>query len=143
MTILASSRSLPTTAPEPRLRAVLLWDAAVTGAVGVGIVLAATPLAAALPGSTTLMRALGIALFLVAADIGFVSRGSGRRLVLAGTVVAELALAWAVLSTVVVAVVRPEASVALATLAVAAITLAFGVTELRLVRASRGAASGR
>jgi predicted acyltransferase len=137
MTALTASPALTTTDSESRLRNVLREDALVTAAVGVGVVLAATPLADQLPGSTTVMRVLGIALVLVAADIALASRWSGRRLALAGTVVGELALAWAVLSTVVVAIWRPGAAVSAAVLVVAAVTLAFGVTELKLVRALR------
>jgi hypothetical protein len=137
MTALTASPALTTTDSESRLRTVLREDALVTAAVGVGVVLAAAPLAGALPGSTTVMRVLGVALIVVGADIALASRWSGRRLALAGTVVAELALAWAVLSTVVVAIWRPGAAVSAAVLVVAAVTLAFGVTELKQVRALR------
>lgn len=132
----AAISTVATTA-EQKLRAVLLEDAAVTAAVGLGVVLAAAPLAEQLPGSTTLMRVLGVALVLVGADIALTSRWSGRRLAIAGTVVGELALAWAVASAIIVALARPDAAVTAAVLAVAAVTAVFGVTELRLVRALR------
>ena len=142
MTALTTSPSPTTTMPatttsESRLRTVLREDAAVTAAVSVGVVLAAAPLAEQLPASTTVLRVLGVALVLVAADIALVSRWSGRRLALAGTVVGELALAWALASVAVVALARPAAVVTAAVLAVAAVTAAFGVTELRLVRSLR------
>lgn len=132
----AAISTVATTA-EQKLRAVLLEDAAVTAAVGLGVVLAAAPLAEQLPGSTTLMRVLGVALVLVGADIALTSRWSGRRLTIAGTVVGELALAWAVASAIIVALARPDAAVTATVLIVAAVTAVFGVTELRLVRALR------
>lgn len=138
MTALTAPSTVASPTVEHRLRTVLIEDAAATAAVGLGVLLAAAPLAEQLPGSTTLMRVLGVVLVLVGADIAVASRWSGRRLALAGTVVGELALAWALGSAIVVAVARPDAAVTTALLVVAAVTAVFGVVELRLVRALRG-----
>ncbi len=84
-----------------------------------------------------LPRTVGAALLLVGLDLALVSRWSGRRLQVAGTVTAELAFAW-VAATVVVLLTRdlPASGVELL-LVVGAATAAFGVAETRLVRALR------
>lgn len=136
MTAVLSTTAAPATAAD-RLRTVLLEDGAVTAAVGVGTVLLAAPLAEELPGSTTVLRALGVLLVVVGADVALAARVRADRLPLAGTVVGELALAWAVGSTAVVLLAGASAPVTAAVLAVAAVSVAFRVTELRLARALR------
>ena len=96
-----------------------------------------TPLADELPGSTTVLRALGVLLVVVGVDLALASRLRGRRLALAGTVAGELALGWALVSTVVVLAAGAGAAVTAAALAVAAVSAAFGVVQLRLARGLR------
>ena len=141
---------MTTTAPLPaaptrtadRLRAVLLEDAAVTAAVGAGVVVAAAPLADELPGSTTVLRVLGVLLVVVGVDVALMARARGRRLATVGTVVGELALAWAVVSTAVALLAGAGGAVLVAVLVVAAGTLPFGVTELRLAGRLRAELAG-
>ena len=100
-------------------------------------VAAAGPLAAELPGSPTVLRVLGAVLVVVGVDVALASRVRPERLPLAGTVVGEAALGWAAVSTAVVLLAGAVAAVTASVLAVAAVSVAFGVTELRLVRALR------
>ena len=128
----------PTT--EDRLRTVLRADAVVTGAVGLFGLLGSPSLYGDVPG--WLPRAVGAVLLLVAIDLGIASRWSGRRLRLAGTVCAELALGWVVATVAVLALVDLPLAGTEVLLLVGAATLVFAVLELRLVR-SLAAAVGR
>lgn len=142
MTVTASpTLSTTITSPADRLRSVLRADAVVTAAVGAAAVLAAGPLAEQV-GTPTVLRAVGVALVVVGADLALLARLSGRRLALAGSVVGELALAWVVGTAVVLALGLAEPAGAALLVGVAAVTAWFGVTELRLARAVR-ASSGR
>ena len=137
MTAVTTTR--PTTT-EDRLRTVLRADAVVTGLVGLLGLVGSPSMYGDVPG--WLPRAVGAVLLLVAADLAIVSRWSGRRLRLAGTVCAELALAWVVATVAVLALVDLPASGTEVLLLVGAATLVFAVLELRLVR-SLSAAVGR
>ena len=128
----------PTT--EDRLRTVLRADAVVTGAVGLFGLLGSPTLYGDVPG--WLPRAVGAVLLLVAVDLALASRWSGGRLRLAGTVCAELALAWVVATVAVLALVDLPLAGTEVLLLVGAATLGFAVLELRLVR-SLSAAVGR
>ena len=141
---MTAALSTPVAAPSTaasstaaRLRTVLLEDGVVTAAVGAAVVVAAGPLAADLPGSPTVMRVLGAVLVVVGLDVALASRVRLERLPLAGTVVGEAALAWAVGSTAVVLLAGAGAAVTASVLVVAAVSVAFGLTELRLARALR------
>ena len=117
---------------EDRLRTVLRVDAAVTGAVGLFGLLGPTSTYGDVPG--WLPRTVGAVLLVVAVDLLLAARLSGSRLRLAGTVTAELALAWVVATVAVLALVDlPFAGREVLAL-VGAATLGFAVTELRLVR---------
>lgn len=103
-------------------------------AVSTAPVLTTTPAAQRL---RTVLLEDGVVTAAVGADVALASRVREDRLALAGTVVGELALGWAVASTAVVLVAGASATVTAAVLAVAAVSVAFGVTELRLARALR------
>ncbi len=126
-----------TTEAAGRLRTVLLADGAVTAAVGVAALATAGTLATELPGSTTAVRVVAALLVVVGVDVALAARVRSARLALAGTVVGEAALGWAVVSTAVVLVAGASGPVTAAVLAVAAVSVAFGVTELRLARRLR------
>lgn len=131
-----TTTTLPAVAPvEQRLRTVLRADAVATGAVG--LLALVGPLSPYGDVPAWLPRTVGAALLLVALDIALASRWSGRRLRLAGTVTAELALTWVAVTAVVLATRDlPASGVELLAL-VGLATAAFGVAELRLVRALR------
>jgi hypothetical protein len=117
---------------EDRLRTVLRVDAAVTGAVGLFGLLGPTSTYGDVPG--WLPRTVGAVLLVVAVDLLLAARLAGSRLRLAGTVTAELALAWVVATVAVLALVDlPFAGREVLAL-VGAATLGFAVVELRLVR---------
>ena len=121
------------TSTEDRLRTVLRTDAVVTAAVG----------ALALTGPTTwygetpgwLVRTVGLVLLVTALEIGLLSRTTGRRLRLVGTVLAELAFLWVAGSVAVLALVDLEGTGQEVVALVAAATLGFGLAESALVRA--------
>ena len=126
----------PAATTEERLRTVLRVDALVTGAVGVFGLLGPTSTYGDSPA--WLPRTLGAGFLLFAVVLAIVIRGDASPR-LAGTITAEAALLWVAAAVVIVAFVdlptRGEVVVALTGLG----TLFFGVTELRLVRALRGA----
>ncbi|MCA1721533.1 MAG: hypothetical protein LC779_10700 [Actinobacteria bacterium] len=129
MTAVTTARSTTT---EDRLRTVLRADAVVTGLVGIFALESSASLYGDVPG--WLPRVVGAVLLLVAADLAVASRWSGQRLRLAGTVVAELALAWVAATTAVLVFRDLPGTGTEVLLVVGAATLAFGVAELRLVR---------
>lgn len=135
MTITSAPAS-STTRTGDRLRAVLLEDAAVTAAVGVGVgvVVAAQPLADELPGTATAMRVLGALFVVVAVDVALMARTRGRRLATLATVVGELALGWAAVSIVVALAAGASGAALAAVLGVAVASACFGIAELRLAR---------
>jgi hypothetical protein len=115
------------------LRTVLRADAAVTGAVGLlGLLGPTSTLYGDVPG--WLPRVLGAVLLVVAADLVLAARLSGSRLRLAGTVTAELALAWVVATVAVLALVDLPLAGREVLAIVGAATLGFAIAELRLVR---------
>ena len=138
MTALTTATRSATT--EDRLRTVLRADAVVTGGVGLFGLLGSPSMYGDVPG--WLPRAVGALLLLVAVDLAIASRWSGNRLRLAGTVCAELALAWVVGTVAVLLLVDLPAAGTEVLLLVGAATLVFAVLELRLVR-SLAAAVGR
>ena len=124
----------PTATTEDRLRTVLRADALVTGAVGLFGLLGPTSTYGDVPG--WLPRTLGAGFLLFAVVLAIAIRGDNSPRI-AGTITAEAALLWAAATVVIVALVdlptRGEVVVALTGLG----TLFFGITELRLIRASR------
>ena len=132
----SAARATPVATAATRLRTVLRADAVVTAAVG-AIALLAAPALSGLFGTPTVLRVVGGALLVAAADIALLARLDGRRLALAGTVVGELALAWVAATAVVIALglAQPAGVALLSGLALA--TAAFGVAELRLARQLR------
>ena len=126
----------PAASIEDRLRSVLRVDALVTGAVGVFGLLGPTSTYGDVPGWVPRTLGAGFLLFAVVLAVAIRGDASPR---LAGTITGEAALLSAVGAAIVLAVVdlpaRGEVVVALVGLA----TLAFAITELRLVRALRGA----
>jgi hypothetical protein len=121
-----------TRATEDRLRTVLRVDAAVTGAVGLFGLLGPTSTYGDVPG--WLPRVVGAVLLAVAVDVLLAARLSGRRLRLAGTVTAELALAWVIATVAVLALVDLPFAGREVLAIVGAATLGFAIAELRLVR---------
>jgi hypothetical protein len=129
MTALTTSVTRTT---EDRLRTVLRVDAAVTGAVGLFGLLGPTSTYGDVPG--WLPRVVGAVLLAVAVDVLLAARLSGRRLRLAGTVTAELALAWVIATVAVLALVDLPFAGREVLAIVGAATLGFAIAELRLVR---------
>src|SRR6476661_5836370 len=122
---------------EDRLRTVLRADAAVTGAVGLFGLLGPTSTYGDAPG--WLPRVVGAVLLAVAVDLVLAARLSGSRLRLAGTVTAELALAWVVATVAVLALVDLPSAGREVLAIVGAATLGFAIAELRLVRSMSAA----
>jgi hypothetical protein len=122
----------PAATIEDRLRTVLRVDALVTGAVGVFGLLGPTSTYGDVPG--WLPRTLGAGFLLFAIVLAVAIRGDASPR-LPGTITGEAALLSAIGAAIVLALVdlptRGELVVAL----VGLVTLAFAVTELRLVRA--------
>ena len=118
---------------EDRLRTVLRVDAVVTGAVGLLALESPQDWYGGTPG--WLVRTVGVVLLVTALEIGLLSRTSGARLRLVGTVVAELALLWVAASVAVLALVDLSGTGREVVLVVAAATLGFGLAESALVRA--------
>ena len=117
---------------EDRLRTVLRVDAAVTGAAGLFGLLGPTSTYGDAHG--WLPRVVGAVLLAVAVDLVLAARLSGSRLRLAGTVTAELALAWVAATVAVLAFVDlPFAGREVLTI-VGVATLGFAIAEIRLVR---------
>jgi hypothetical protein len=127
MTTLAT---VPTTAAADQLRRVLLVDGVVTG--GVGLVGLLGP--SWYGGPAWVARAVGAVLVLVGIEVALLARSTGRTLRLTGTVVAELAFAWAVGVLVVAGLVDMDTAGREVLVLTALVTLAFGITETRLVR---------
>ena len=130
MTAVTTTRS--TTSTEDRLRNVLRADAVVTAAAGLLALVGSPSMYGDVPG--WLPRTVGAVLLVVAADLVVASRWSGRQLRLAGTVCAEAALAWVAATVAVLALRDVPASGTEVLLLVGAVTLGFGIAELRLVR---------
>ena len=127
----------PTATTEERLCGVLWFDAFVTGAVGLFGLLGPTSTYGDVPG--WLPRTLGAGFLLFAIALAIALRGEARLLRPAGSITGEAALLSALAAGIVLAVVqlptRGQVVVALVGLA----TLAFGVTELLLIRALKRA----
>ena len=117
---------------EDRLRTVLRVDAVVTGAVGLFGQLGPTSSYGDAPA--WLPRVVGLALLAFAIELALLTRSSGERLRLVGLVTAEAALAWSAATVAILALVDLPASGREVLALVGLATLAFGVTELRLVR---------
>jgi hypothetical protein len=118
---------------EDRLRGVLWFDALVTGAVGLFGLIGPTSTYGDVPG--WLPRTLGAGFLVFALGLAVALRGEQRLLRPAGSITGEAALLSAIAAAIVLALVdlptRGEVVVGLVGLA----TLAFGITELVLVRA--------
>ena len=125
----------PATDPHRTLATVLRADAAVTAALG-AVALLGPDVWGAAPG--WLPRVVGAVFVVAALDVALVSRWTGRRLRLAGTVVGELALATAAASAVVLATADLPAAGALLVGVVGLLSAGFGVAELRLARRAAG-----
>jgi hypothetical protein len=121
--------TVPTTGAVSQLRRVLQIDAVVTGAVGLFGLLGPAWYA----GPSWVARAVGLVLVVVAVEVGLMSRSA--RVALVGKVTAELAFAWVVGAVLAAVFLDMETSGREVLLATAVVTLAFGVTETRLVRA--------
>jgi hypothetical protein len=134
--VTATTTTPNATTAEDRLRTVLRVDALVTGAVGLFGLLGPTSTYGDTPA--WLPRTLGAGFLLFAIVLAIAIRGDASPR-LAGTITAEAALLSAVAAAVVLALVdlptRGEVVVAL----VGLVTLAFGITELRIVRTMRSA----
>ena len=129
---MTTALTAPATLAESQLRRVLQVDAVVTGAVGLFGLLGPAWYA----GPSWVGRAVGLVLLLVAVEVGVLSRAP--RIALVGTVVAELAFAWVVGAVLAAAFLDMETAGREVLLATAVVTLAFGIIEMRLVRALRG-----
>lgn len=131
MTAMTTAR---TSTAEDHLRTVLRVDSVVTGAAGLFALLAPTSTWGDVPGWVP--RALGAGFLLAALFLAIETRGTCA-LKTIGTLCMEAAFAWVVASVAILALVdlttRGELVVGLVGLA----TLAFGITELRLLRAPR------
>ena len=131
MTATLSTPARPLAA-DALLQRLLRLDAAATGVAGLVALLAPTSTWGDVPG--LLPRAVGAVLLVVAADLLLASRWTGRRLRIATTVCAELALAW-VAATVAVLALHDLPTVGVELLvAVGLVTLGFAVAELRALR---------
>lgn len=122
------------TAPD-HARAVLAADAAVTAGVGLVGLLSPLDWYGGTPG--WLVRALGVALLVVAADLALATRLSGRSLRLAATVTGELALAWVAATAVVLATVELPTAGREVLVGQGLLTLGFAVAHLRAARSLR------
>src|SRR5690242_10019794 len=109
--------TVPTAVAGAQLRRVLQVDAVVTGAVGLFGLLGPAWYA----GPSWVARAVGLALVLVAVEVGLMSRSS--RVALVGKVTAELAFAWVVGAVVVAAIFDMETAGREVLLATAVVTL--------------------
>lgn len=140
-TTTAPSTAAPTTAADPavaeaRLRTVLLVDGAGTTALGVAALLAAAPLSE-LVASPNWLRAVGVLLVVVGLDMLLAARLRGRRLALAGTVLAEIDFVWAAGTTLALVLLGASAAGAALVLGVAAVTVGMGTAKLVLARRLR------
>lgn len=134
MTAVATSTPVTT---EDRLRTVLRVDAVVTGLAGLFAIVGPTSMYGDVPG--WLPRGLGAAFVLAALLLAVEARATGSTLRIVGTLCMEAAFAWVVASIAILELAdlpaKGEVLVGLVGLA----TLAFGVSELRLLRALRRA----
>ena len=116
---------------------------AVTSAASGALALAAAPVVADALGpdvSTTVVRVVGVALLVWAADLALLSRASGRLLRRGTAAVAVVNVAWEVATVVLVAAGAFSVGGAVLALAVAAVVGGLGLLQLR---APRAAPSGR
>lgn len=131
MTATLSTPTRPLAADAP-LQRLLRLDAGATGVAGLVALLAPTSTWGDVPA--LLPRAVGAVLLVVAADLLLASRWTGRRLRIAATVCAELALAW-VAATVAVLALHDLPLLGVELLVVVGlVTLGFAVAELRALR---------
>lgn len=122
----------PARTTEDRLRTVLRLDAGVSAVAGLFALIGRTSTYGDVPG--WLPRAVGVVLLAVAVDLALAARLSGSRLRLAGTVTADLAIAWVIATVAVLALVDLPFAGREALTIMGLTTLAFAVAELRLVR---------
>ena len=134
---MAAALSVPAADTCAPLQRLLRLDALATGAAGLLALLVPTSTWGDVP--PLLPRAVGVVLLVVAADLLLASRWTGRRLRLATTVCAELALAWVAATAVVLVVHDLPLLGAELLVGTGLVTLAFGVAELRAVRSSTAA----
>jgi hypothetical protein len=133
MTTLVSP--VPTTGATDRARTVLRADAVVTAAVALVALLSPLDWYGETPG--WLVRGTGGVLLVVAADLLLAARLSGRRLLVAATVTAELAFGWVAATAAVLALVDLPTAGREVLLLQGLLTLGFGVAHLRAARALR------
>jgi hypothetical protein len=123
----------PTVTTEDRLRTVLRVDGIVTALVGLFGLLGPTSTYGYVPG--WLPRALGAGFLLAGALVFVEAKSTGRTLALIGTLTADAAFAWTLASAAILAFADLPARGELIVAVVGLATLAFGITETRLVRA--------
>jgi len=125
-----TTMTVPTTNAAHQLRRVLRVDGVVTA--GVGLLGLLGPSWYGEPA--WLARTVGAALLLIGVEVFLLA--SHRRLKLVATVVAEAAFAW-VVALVVAGLVDMDTAGREVLALTAVVTLAFGITETRLVRSMR------
>jgi len=126
-----TTMTVPSTATADQLRRVLRVDGVVTAGVGLLGLLGPSWYG----GPAWVARAVGAALVLIGAEVFLLA--SHERIRLVGTLVAEAAFAWVVAAVAVAAFVDMDTIGREVLLLTAVVTLAFGITETRLVRALR------
>jgi hypothetical protein len=129
MTTATAPKTVPSTATAEQLRRVLRVDGVVTA--GVGLVGLLGP--SWYGGPAWVARAVGAAFLLIGIEVALLARTPRIRLL--GTVVAELAFAWAVTAVALAELVDMDTAGQEVLIATAVVTLAFGITETRLARA--------
>ena len=127
------------TAPAPRttdarLRSVLRTDAVVTGLVGAVLAVDSGPVSRAVDLPRAAVLAVGLLVVAVALEMALASRWEGRRLRLAATVTAELAVAWVVASAVLLVVRDTTAAGTALVVGIAAVTAGFAAAYVRVLR---------
>ena len=121
--------TVPSTSTAEQLRRVLRVDGVVTA--GVGLVGLLGP--SWYPGPGWVARVVGAAFVLIGVEVALLARA--QRIRLLGTVVAELAFAWAVVAVALAELVDMDTAGQEVLLATAVVTLGFGIVETRLARA--------
>jgi hypothetical protein len=130
----ATAPPRPAVEADAGLQRLLRLDAAATTAAGLLALFAPVSWWGDVPGLVP--RVVGAVLLVAAAELLLAARWSGRRLRLAVTVCADLALAWVAATVVVLALRDLPAAGASALVLVGLVTLGFGVAELRALRRS-------
>lgn len=129
MTTATAPKAVPSTGTAEQLRRVLRVDGVVTA--GVGLVGLLGP--SWYGGPAWVARVVGAAFLLTGIEVALLAKTPRIRLL--GTVVAELAFAWAVTAVALAGLVDMDTAGQEVLIATAVVTLAFGITETRLARA--------